>query len=108
MGKKDELVVNLAPKKFIRIAEKILEGLLESGFVKENMANIDVVYFPERVLKNGFVEAIAEAIKKNLTYGNLGTLTLRNNLGEIVAKLYILPDGTLADDSWVRNEGWKH
>jgi len=27
---------------------------------------------------------------------------LRDNAGRIIGKLYILPDGTLADDSWVR------
>jgi len=121
MGKKDKLAVNLAPKKFIGIAEKIVEGLLESGFMEEIVPEVSDPKGTVKIsfrgnnyskegteIKGRFTEAIAEAIKINLTYGNLGTLTLRNNSGQIVAKLYILPDGTLADDSWVRNEGWKH
>lgn len=39
--------------------------------------------------------------------GDLGVLTMRNNKSEIVAKLYLMPDGTLHPDSWICPEGWK-
>ena len=39
--------------------------------------------------------------------GDLETLTKENKAGEIVAKLYILPDGTLHEDSWICPPGWK-
>lgn len=98
----------LAIKKYYSIAEKIVEGLLKAKFiVEENRRGYWEVIFSKFPSKDTFIKAIAEAILKNLTYGNLGTLTLRNNRGQIVAKLYILPDGTLADDSWLCNEGWK-
>lgn len=35
------------------------------------------------------------------------TLTLENDNGEIVAMLYIFPDGTLHEDSWLCPAGWK-
>ena len=41
------------------------------------------------------------------TIGDLGTLTMKNNNGEIVAKFYIMPDGTLHEDSWICPKGWK-
>ena len=105
-NKKDKLAVFARDvKKYYGIAEKILEGLLESGFGREGDAGY--VIFDSGRQKSKVIEAIAGALVKNLTYGNLGTLTLRNNDGRIVAKLYILPDGTLADDSWLCNEGWK-
>jgi len=91
-------------KKYFDIAKKIVEGLLESEFCKEEYLG-HIIISSKEIRKDKFIEIIAEALKTNLTYGNLGTLTLRNNKGEIVAKLYILPDGTLADDSWLRNEG---
>lgn len=109
LRRKDKVATldNLAPKKFVGIAEKIVEGLLQSEFC-EDQYRIGYIGFPHKPMKKEkFVEAIAKAIKSNLTYGNLSTLTLRNNLGEIVAKLYVLPDGTLADDSWLCNKGWK-
>jgi len=106
-----DLLDKKALEKYRGIAEKIVEGLRESGFLAtKNDKGYWEVYFTEvpPPSKETLIKAIAKAILKNLTYGNLGTLTLRNNKGQIVAKLYILPDGTLADDSWVRNEGWKH
>ena len=39
--------------------------------------------------------------------GDLETRTMENKNGEIVAKLYILPDGTLHVDSWICPAGWK-
>jgi len=121
MSKKTELaglkqkdkVVRADYKQYHEIAKKIVEGLLETGSIKEfpiqtNDCESRVNFPPVPPLKGRFVEAIASAMKNNLTYGNLGTMTLRNNRGQIVAKLYMLPDGTLATDSWVRNQGWKH
>jgi len=35
------------------------------------------------------------------------TITVTNNEGLIVAKLYILPNGNLHADSWFCNKGWK-
>jgi len=31
----------------------------------------------------------------------------KNKSGEIVAQLYIFPDGTLHEDSWICPAGWK-
>jgi len=114
MGK-DKLAVDLSVKKYLSIAEKIVEGLLERGFIEEipSLASdpkgiIKVTFRGNNYVKSGMalkkrlIEEIAEAMKTNLTYGNLGTMTLRDNVGRIIGKLYILPDGTLADDSWVR------
>ena len=42
-------------------------------------------------------------IDTELTYGDLDTMTLINKEGTIVAKLYILPNGNLAEDSWLRS-----
>jgi len=42
-----------------------------------------------------------------LMMGDLGTITIKNNIGEIVAKLYVMPDGTLHEDSWLCPQGWK-
>lgn len=42
-----------------------------------------------------------------LKMGDLGTITMRNNEGRIVVKLYILPDGCLHPDSWLCPRGWK-
>ncbi len=105
MRKSDKLAVRKNVKKFYRMAERIVEGLLELGYFREGDHG-ELTY--QYTQKSKLIEGISEAMKNNLTYGNLGTMTLRNNLGQIVAKLYMLPDGTLADDSWVRNEGWKY
>jgi len=114
MGKNDESAVK--PKQFSYMALNIVETLVELGFLKEvKEVNLPVLHgdtkhavilFQNRH-KSKVVEAVAEAIKRSSTFGNLGTMTLRNNKGQIVAKLYILPDGTLADDSWICNKGWK-
>lgn len=42
-----------------------------------------------------------------LTMGDLGTMTMKNNAGETVVQLYIMPDGTLHEDSWICPRGWK-
>lgn len=42
-----------------------------------------------------------------LTMGEKPRLTLRNGRGEIVARVYILPDGCLHGDSWLCPSGWK-
>ena len=44
---------------------------------------------------------------KELTMGDLGTVTMKNGNGEIVAQLYVMPDGRLHEDSWLCPEGWK-
>lgn len=108
-------------KKYLYIAENIVDGLLYLGIIIASKELGDkkkkMGFFPiHEILDNkvqfkpltyrDLMNAISTAISRNLTYGNLGTLTLRNNKGKIVAKLYIMPDGTLADDSWVKNEGW--
>jgi len=41
-----------------------------------------------------------------LTMGDLGTIMMRNNSGFVVAKLYIMPDGSLHEDSWICPKGW--
>lgn len=46
-------------------------------------------------------------MEKELTMGDLGTITMKNNKDEIVARLYVMPDGTLHPDSWLCYEGWK-
>lgn len=104
MSEKPKRRVGGLDKKYWGIAEKIVEGLLESSSIKET--SDDIIEFPSSISKDNLIKFIAEAMRTNLTYGNLGTLTLRNNIGQIVAKLYILPDGTLTDDSWCHNEGW--
>jgi len=43
---------------------------------------------------------------KKLTYDDLGQIIIKNNKGQITACLWILPDGTLADDSWIHHRGW--
>jgi len=43
---------------------------------------------------------------KKLTYGDLGQIIMKNNKGQITVCLWILPDGTLADDSWIHHRGW--
>ena len=43
----------------------------------------------------------------DLKMGDLGTTTMKNANGEIVAKLYHMPDGTLHEDSWLCSKGWK-
>jgi len=98
------------------MAEKIVEGLInqhiclvqDAGFHDEKFR-----YQAREILKfhdvgrKELAEAISEAMVNELTYGNLGTLTMRDDKGRIVAKLYILPDGTLADDSWTTHGiGW--
>lgn len=90
-------------KRFLKLAEKIADGILQSKLVK-NTSNSMITF--KLVTRLELTEAISKVIFENLTYGNLGTLSLRNNLGQIVAKLYIMPDGTLADDSWLCNLGW--
>jgi len=91
--------------KYLELAEKIVEGLIEDSTVIKAFRN-GVIKF-RTVFVPTLDKAIAKAIEKKLTYGNLATMTLRNNKGQITAKLYILPDGTLADDSWLCNKGWK-
>lgn len=91
------------------MAEKIVDGLIsqhiclptQTSYLDEKYRaqSIETLKFND-VGKKELAEAISEAIVDNLTYGNLGTMTLRDNKGRIVAKLYILPDGTLSDDSW--------
>ncbi len=44
--------------------------------------------------------------EKELTYGDLGKLIIKNNKGRITAQLFILPNGNLADDSWLALKGW--
>ena len=80
--------------RFLDLAEKIVDGLVSQGIL------IDIGYLESHQLtKEELAKAISKAIYDNLTYGNLGTLTMRDNKGRISAKLYIFPDGTLADDS---------
>jgi len=55
---------------------------------------------PLKILTRITLLAILDIFPMN--YGNMSTLTLRDNKGAIVGKLYILPNGTLADDSWTR------
>jgi len=82
-------------EKFLKLAEKIVNGI--ASFMYEE----DKRLFCESDKKT-MIKAVRETLK-GLTYGNLGTMTLRDNNGQIVAKLYILPDGTLADDSWTKH-----
>jgi len=96
MGKENKLAVQDS-KRYFRIAQKIVEGLLELGYMEEGKHGAISYRYSSR---SKLIEGVAKALKNNLTYGNLGTITMRNNTGRIVAKLYILPDGTLADDSW--------
>jgi len=42
--------------------------------------------------------------KTELTYGDTDKLAIINNEGVCVASLFILPDGNLAEDSWIRYE----
>jgi len=98
MGKNDELAVK-PDKKYLFLAEKIVDGILASKLIKSVQNGIITFVLTTRL---ELIEAITEAMCKNITYGNLGTMTIRDNKGVIVAKLYILPDGTLADDSWLK------
>jgi len=101
--------------RFLDLAEKIVDGLIsqriciieQTGYHDEKFhaQTMEALKFND-VDKKELTEAISIAIVDNLTYGNLGTLTMRDNKGRIVAKLYVLPDGTLADDSWTCNKGW--
>jgi hypothetical protein len=44
---------------------------------------------------------------RELMMGDLGTVTMKNNNDEVVVKLYIMPDGSLHEDSWICPKGWK-
>ncbi len=41
------------------------------------------------------------------SYGTHTHLVVRNDKGLITACLYILPDGTIHGDSWIKPSGWK-
>lgn len=101
-------------KKFLKLAEKIVWGLIEHTRLiddveagKPSLKDNSIIKFHYPITTRELAEAIAKAMREVLTYENMSTLTLRNNEGKIVAKLYIYPDGTLADDSWLCNKGWK-
>lgn len=90
------------------MAEKIVEGLLLRTSIISIDKKTNTLTFrgSHEAVEQELAKEISRAIYDNLTYGNLGTLTMRDNKGRITAKLYILPDGTLADDSWTCNLGW--
>jgi len=109
MDKKDSKLAGF-PKgykenRYLELAEKIVDGLIAQGIFKvvclsgkNELITADIRW--QDFTRKNLAEAISKAMVDELTYGNLGTLTMRDNKGRIVAKLYILPDGTLADDSW--------
>ena len=51
------------------------------------------------------VEVVGSTKKKTeLTYGDTDKLTIINKKGWCVASLFVLPDGNLAEDSWIRHK----
>jgi len=90
--------------RYLELAKKIVEGLVNQKMLVYDTTRNDSRN--EDVWRLSWAMAISKAMVDELTYGNLGTLTMRDNKGRIVAKLYILPDGTLADDSWTTHGVW--
>lgn len=102
-----ELVSRIADKEFGKQKKEILKAAKAIGLSMEQIEALEKYITMPIDLEQAktWIRILRE--KNNPTYGNMSTMTLRNNKGQIVAKLYILPDGRLANDSWLCNEGWK-
>lgn len=88
-----------------------LESITDSGYgTPLHFADFDEskqVFIFDKPIEKLTIDALIQLIthlprSAGILYGNLSTLTLRDNLGRIVGKLYILPNGKLADDSWLK------
>jgi hypothetical protein len=83
----------------LELAEKIVSRLILKGYQIQKIPK-DGVFDPKEQ-----IELLSDIL--GFTYGETTSVTFRNQKGEIVAKLWIKPDGTLADDSWLCPLGWK-